>query len=216
MTQPTENFDQALAHRLSRLSTMPVDTSNLERAVREQVGRPANPYARLLRPFAAVAATLIFLAIIAFAMLQNRPAQASADLMLQLHRDIVAGAIPSMKVDSIEDVNEAFAAFGQQGLKMTAPPEMQVMSCCMHDVANRKVACILVKDAGVPITLSVADTDALKPLASAPVMHNGEAFHVQAGGELNMVMVDRGTHRICLIGALPAEKLMGLTDKLKF
>ena len=53
------------------------------------------------------------------------------------------------------------------------------------------------------------------PEKSTDLVAVGWTFHVQAG-ELNMVMVDRGTHRICLIGALPAEKLMGLTDQLKF
>ena len=216
MTYNPEDFDQALTHRLAKLSTMPVDTSRLERAVKRQIGAPANRFARLLRPLSAVAAALVFLAIVGLALLQNRPAQASAEMMLQLHRDIVAGTVPSMKVDSIDDVNEAFKAFGESGIQVSGPPEMQVMSCCMHDVASRKVACILLKDGNVPVTLSVADLDALKPPASAPVMHNGQAFHVEAGGELNMVTVDRGNHRICVIGQLPAEKLMALTDGLKF
>jgi hypothetical protein len=212
-------FDEALSRRLAKLSSMPVDTSSLERAVRGEIGVPENRWARLWRPLSAVAAGLMLVAIVGLALLQNRPAQASADLMMQLHRDMVAGTVPAMQVESMAEVNEAFAAFGQEGIRVAAPAEMQVMKCCLQNVANRQVACILVKDGNVPVTLTVADLDALKPLGSAPVMHKGEAFHVQAGGgagDLTMVTVDRGGHRICLIGALSAERLMALTDGLDF
>ena len=136
--------------------------------------------------------------------------------MLQLHRDLVSGRIASMQVDSVDDVNQAFAAFGQAGVKMEAPPDTQLMACCLKDVGHKKVACILLQDQGTPVTLTVADLDAVRPLDAPPVLYHGETFHVQTGGDLNMITVDRGQHRICLIGALPAEKLMALTDNLKF
>ena len=212
-----DTFDQALAKRLAKLSTMPVDTSRLDRALRAALA-PAVPARQrgIFRSLAAIAASVIFALLVGMAFLQNRPAQAAPDLMLQLHRDLVSGRIASMQVDSVDDVNQAFAAFGQAGVKMEAPPDTQLMACCLKDVGSKKVACILLQDQGTPVTLTVADLDAVRPLDAPPVLYHGETFHVQTGGDLNMITVDRGQHRICLIGALPAEKLMALTDNLKF
>ncbi len=219
MTPDTpDKFEAAISRRLAKLGAMPVDTSHLERAVRAEIGAPSSsvPRYRLFRSIAGIAASLILVALVGLALLQNRPAQAAPELMLQLHRDMVSGKIPSMQVDSVDDVNKAFAAFGQGDVQLAAPPEMQLMACCMQDVGNKKVACILLKEQNLPVTLTVADLDALRPLASPPVTHNGEVFYVQTSGELNMITVDRGPHRICLIGQLPAEKLMNLTANLKF
>ena len=218
MTPETpDTFDQALSRRLAKLGAMPVDTSRLDRALRAALA-PAAPVRQrgIFRSLAAIAASVIFALLVGMAFLQNRPAQAAPELMLQLHRDLVSGRIASMQVDSVDDVNQAFAAFGQNGVQMAAPPEMQLMACCLKDVGSKKVACILLKEQGTPVTLTVAGLDTVRPPDSPPVLHNGETFHVQSGGDLNMITVDRGQHRICLIGALPAEKLMALTDNLKF
>lgn len=137
-------------------------------------------------------------------------------MMMQLHRDLVSGKTMAMEVDTVEKVNKAFAAFGQEGVTVSAPPEMEFMKCCLQDVGNKKVACILLKEGNTAVTLTVADLDAVKTNMGAGVKHNGEDFHVVTAAELTMVTVDRGGHRICLIGELAAEKLMGLSDKLKF
>jgi hypothetical protein len=213
MTPDTpDNFDQALTKRLAKLGAMPVDTSRLDRALRAQIAAPAAPRYRLFRSLAAIAASLILIALVGMALFQDRPVQASA--MLQMHRDIVAGKIETMKVDSVADVNAAFAAFGTGGIKMNAP-QMHVDACCMQNLGGKQVYCVLLNEANTPVTLTIADLDAVKPLSSAPVMHNGEAFCVQSSAELNMITVDRGHYRVCLIGQLPPEKLMTLTDTLK-
>jgi hypothetical protein len=170
-------------------------------------------FPRLWRTAVGIAASIVLVAIVGMTLLQSRPAQAS--LMVQLHRDIVAGKIPTMKVESLAEVNAAFAAFGEHGIQMNAP-DMHVMSCCMQNVGNKQVYCVLLNEGHVPVTLTIADLSAVSAAGGAAVAHNGEAFHVAASAELTMVTVDRGGHRLCLIGALPAEKLMGLAEGLKF
>lgn len=219
MSNPEDRFDAAMSRRLAQLGAMPVDTSRLEKAVRAQIGAPvASPNfawrKQIYRSLAALAASLIFVALIGMAFFQNRPAQASSDLMLQLHRDIVAGKIPAKSEDSFEDVNKDFSAFSKNGPQVMSP-DAQVMGCCMPNVGNKQVFCVLLKEANTPVTLTIADLDAVKPSTAATVMYKGEAFHVQRSAELTMVTVDRGHHRLCLIGQLPAEKLMSLTDNLK-
>jgi hypothetical protein len=168
--------------------------------------------ARFWRPAAAVAASLVLIAIVGMALLQGRPAQASA--MVQLHRDIMAGKVHTMPVDSVAEVNEAFAAFGKNGVRIEAP-QMAVMSCCMQHVEGKQVYCVQLKEEGVPVTLTIADAAAVAAPKTTTVMHKGAAYHVEASGELTMVTTEHGGRRVCLIGALPAERLMGLAEGLK-
>jgi len=224
MTLPDPNsdgVDQAVARRLARLGAMPVDTSRIDAIVRAEIGvkeaRPASyPMRRMLRPISAVAASLILMAVLAIALMQGRPAVASPAFMAQMHRDLVSGKVPTMKADSLDEVNEAFAAFASGLPLLNAPAQMLPMACCLRDVGNKKVACVLLNDSGTKVTLAVADSGTLQTPTSTPVAHNGNSFYVQNSGELNMVMLDRNGHRICLIGQLPPERLMALTDGLKF
>lgn len=268
-----EKFQDAMKKRLAKLSSMPVEMTGVEKAVKAHITRsdsttnegvfdhkgavvthqlgtnvqgteansggqkvldlgpitprivpPLYPNARGLhptftanalrfwRPFAAVAAGLVLVAIVGMALLTGRPAQASE--MVQLHRDIVSGKVHTMPVDSVQEVNDAFAAFGKNGVKIEAP-QMAVMSCCMQQVGSRQVYCVLMKEEGVPVTLTIADAGAVEGAKSPAVMHKGAEFHVEVSGELTMVTTERGGRRVCLIGALPAERLMGLAEGLK-
>jgi hypothetical protein len=211
----SDPVDEAVSRRLAKLASMPVDTSRLERAVRAHIGSPAAPWAwrRMLRPIAAVAASLLIMTAIAFAMLQERPVSASD--MARMHRDIVAGRVQTMQVDSPEEARAYFASVSA-GVPTPDVPAMHTMRCCMADVGNKKVACVLLNDGKTPVTLSMAESSAFKKPATAPEMHNGQAYFVQSDRELTMVMTDRGAHRICLMGEMPAEKLMSLAESLRF
>lgn len=213
-----ERLDAAMSKRLAKLSTLPVDTSHLDRALRAEIGAPEarTNWSRRLKPITAVAASLILLVLLTMALLQNQTAQASPEMMLQFHRDVVAGKVATMQVDSVTELNKAFEAFSAGGIKVDGMPASMKMECCVRDVANKRVACVLLKDGGGPVTLSIAESDAFKPLSSSPVMHRGEKFYVQSSDGLTMVTVDRGTRRVCLIGEQPAEKLMTLTEGLHF
>jgi hypothetical protein len=233
-----EAFEAALGRRLGKLSTLPVEMEGIEREVQRQVAgikvqAPGQEhevfgagsgaaevgaarvyrFPRRWRTVVGIAASIALVAIVGLALLQSRPAEASQ--MVQLHRDIVAGKIATMKVDSIAEVNEAFAAFGRHGIRMSAP-EMHVMACCMQNVGNKQVYCVLLNDGGVPVTLTIAELGAVQAARGRVVMRNGEAFHLATSAELTMVTVDRGGLRLCLIGAAAAERLMGLTEGLRF
>jgi hypothetical protein len=217
-------FDEALSRRLAGLSAMPVDTSALDRALAAQLppppGRaapaaPARSWSRTIRPMAAVAASVLVMVTVILAM-QGRTVRASADVMAQMHRDIVAGRVPTMKADSIEKANAAFKAFGTDLPTLAQPPEAHAMACCMRNVGAHRVACVLLDSAGTPVTVAVAPADAVDTGPAASVAFHGQSFRVQKSAELTMVTLDRGRTRICLIGALPAERLMGLSGELKF
>ena len=212
-----DRTEAAIAQRLAKLAGMPVDTTSLDRALRRQLPAPPGASRRLWwRPLAAVAASLMLVAAIAFALLQGRAAQASAVEMAQMHRDIVSGAIPTMHADSIDEANRAIAALAGGFPQLPEPPVAHSMACCMRTIGDKKVACILLNDGGTPVTMAVADAAEVKSPHSPTTVHNGITFHIETVGDLQMVMTERQSRWICLIGAVPTEKLMDLAEAVKF
>ena len=90
------------------------------------------------------------------------------------------------------------------------------MACCMKSVKNKKVACVLLKSEGEPVTMTVANASDMKLPTSPTALRDGVTYHVQTSGSLNMVMTERNERWICLIGRLPANQLMDLAEKLRF
>ena len=90
------------------------------------------------------------------------------------------------------------------------------MACCMKSVKGKKVACVLLRDGGEPITMTVANAADMRLPKSPTVTRTGVTYHVQSSGELNMVMTERNGRWVCLIGRVPAERLMDVTSKLEF
>ena len=221
---PTQDdaFDRALSQRLASLSHMPVDTSSFDKALRAQLPSPpsvtrANNWRRVFRPLVAVAASLIVIALVALA-LQNQSVQAvPADAMVQMHRDIIAGKVETHPVTSIDEANSVIAAFASEFPRVSEPPQAHTMACCMRNVGDKKVACILLTTEGAKVTLAIANTDAVTPAPGTRTStHNGIPYEVQTIGTLTMVMFERNHQHICMIGELPESKLIALTEGLKF
>jgi hypothetical protein len=216
LSDPTE---AAIARRLARLATLPVDTTSLDRALRRQL--PPAPGARSRRRgwwagVSAIAASVVLVGLIALSMLQGREAQASSLQMAQMHQDIVSGKIPTMHASSIDEANQAIAAMAGNFPKLPEPPEAQTMACCMRNVGKKKVACVLLDSGHTPVTMAVASAADVESPRSPVTVRDGVSYHVQAVGELNMVMTERDNRWICFVGALPAEKLMDLAAGVKF
>jgi hypothetical protein len=215
------DVDRAVAMRLARLRTRPVDTSRLDKLVRAQLPLPektARPLLGWFRPLRAVAASLILLATVAAILLSSSGGQALASptQMAQMHEDIVAGRTAVMKVDSIAAANQALAEQSPQSPTLPEMPPEHVMACCMQSVQNKKVACVLLQNQGTPVTMTVANAADMKLPAVPTVTKGGVTYRVQAVGKLNMVMTERGGRWVCLIGEASADQLMDLAAKLQF
>jgi hypothetical protein len=214
-------MDQAIARRLAKLRTMPVDTSRLDKMLAAQLPQP-QPKVRAsfwrLRPVRAVAASIAILAIIGAILVSSSggPVLASPTQMAQVHEDMVSGRTPVMQVDSITEANKALASQWPQSPTVPGVPAEHVMACCMRSVKNKKVACVLLKSEGVPITMTVANASDMQMPTSQVVSHGGVDYHVQSIGKLNMVMTKRNSRWVCLIGERPAEHLMDLATKFQF
>ena len=218
--QHDEALDQAVSARLARLRTMPVDTSNLDKAIRAKIP-PSRREWRILsfRPLRALAASVVLVSAIAAAIMlsaSSGPALADAAQMAQVHQDIVAGRIPVMQVASIGEANRMLNSQSPGAPTLPQMPKSHVMACCMKSVQNKKMACVLLKDEGVPITLAVASAADMK-LAPAPIRtRNGIDYRVQEVGNLSMVMTEQDGKWLCLIGQVSADRLIDVAAQLRF
>jgi hypothetical protein len=163
----------------------------------------------------AVAASVLLIAAITL-LLQGREAQASSLQMAQMHEDIISGKIPTMHAASIDEANQAIAAMAGDFPRLPEPPAAHTMACCMRNVGKKKVACVLLETGDTPVTMAVASAADMESPQSPVTVRGGISYHVQAVGDLNMVMTERDGRWICFIGALPAEKLMGLASGVRF
>ena len=218
----TERLDQATQRRLARLRTLPVDTTALEQRLLAQIPRPQQEVRRMRigwrRPLRAVAALLLVAGLVAALVLgtSGGPALASPNQMAQLHYDLVSGKAPAMQVDSIEAANKMLNSQWPQSPEIPQLPSDHVMTCCMKSIKDKKVACVLLKNEGAAVTMTVANAADMKLPKSPTVQRDGVTYHVQSSGKLQMVMTERQGRWICLIGELPAERLMDLAAKLRF
>ncbi len=208
--------DELIAKRLARLGSQPVDTTHLDKMIRAEIPHPKPFWPRMVRPLAAVAAGLIIVIVAGIMFFSGQQVLASPADMAQMHRDMVSGKIATMRVDSMDEANKAIAAMVGDFPQLSEPPETHTMACCMRNVGNKKVACVLLNDGKTPVTMTVAKTEDVTKPAGTPIVRDGQTYYVQTFDSLNMVMSNRQQHWICLIGELPADKLMELSSGLKF
>jgi hypothetical protein len=86
----------------------------------------------------------------------------------------------------------------------------------MKSVKGKRVACVLLRNGGEPVTMTVANAADMRLPDSAPVRRGAAAYHVEAAGDVNMIMTERHGRWVCLIGRLPTERLVDLAERLQF
>ena len=218
-----DQWERAVSGRLAKLRSMPVDTTRLERALRSQIPQPQPSRGTVprmsLRPLRAVAASfLVLAALVAVLMLSTSsgPVVASTARMAELHEDVVSGKVPVVQVSSIDEANKVLSRQWPNSPEVPEVPKDHVMACCMTSVKDKKLACVLMKREGVPVTLTVAHGRDMRLPDSPVTVRDGVRYHVQASGKLNMVMTERQGRWVCLIAELPAERLMEVASKLQY
>lgn len=221
-----ERLDVAVAGRLARLRTMPVDVSSLRRAVDARLGVPARaPRAgamrlRWLSPFRAAAASLVVVGLIVAAVIATSggPVLASPDRLAQLHQDLVSGDRHDMRrVASIEEARAALAAERAGAPAVPGVGDDRAMACCVHTVGRKAMSCVSMTADGVAVSMAVAEAaDVKTPAASETVTVDGTTYQVESSGGVNMVMTRRGGRWVCLMGKLPTQRLIELAKTLRF
>ena len=216
-----DTLDRAVSARLAKLRAMPVDTTDLDKAIRAKLPPLARRHWPILalRPMRAVAASLLLVSAIAAAIMlsaSSGPALAEPTQMAQVHQDIVSGRIPVMQVASIAEANRMLNSESPGAPTLPQMPDSHVMACCMKSVHNKKMACVLLKDEGVPITLAVARAADMKVAPAPVVSRNGVDYRVQKVGDLSMVMTEQDGKWLCLIGQMSADRLIEVAAQVRF
>jgi hypothetical protein len=212
-----EQMQAAVAARLAKLGSMPVDTTALERALHGKLPLPPQKTnRRRWAPMLAIAASLLIIAAIALPLLQSREVQASPVMMAQMYHDMVEGKIPTMRANSLTEANNAIAALSGNFPTLPEPPTSHMMACCMRNVGNKKVACVLLNNGGTPVTMVVANAADMQSPQSPTISKDGITYHVQTVGDLHMVMTERNSRWICLIGQLSQDQLVEVARGIHF
>ena len=215
-------LDRAVADRLAKLRTMPVDTSRLEARLRGQIPQPAAAGRRrffLFGPLRMAAAGFIIVGIILAAVISSSggPALASADRLAQIHEEVSAGH--SRMMVEVSSLKAAGIALSQQWPKGPAMPDMpgdHVMSCCVQEMGRKKMNCVSLTVDNVPITMAVADSADVKVPEGTTITRDGVTFHVESCKGVNMAMTQRGGRWVCLMGKLPVDRLIDVQGQLRF
>lgn len=200
--------EQAIISRLRGLKRTPVDTHSLEAIISRQIPRPRQFWQRMWRPVAAIAASIMIIVAVGIALsINSSEAHASPAMMAQIHRDIITGKVATMDTHNLDEANKAIAAMVDGSLQLPQIPLTHKMSCCMREVKDRKMACVLFEKEGVPVTISIAKASDFKGPRHDSVM--------SADG-IQMIMMERNGMWICMMAEMPAEQLKALADKMRF
>jgi hypothetical protein len=153
-----ERLDRAVADRLAKLRSTPVDLTALRRAVEARTGvgddraaaRPRRRplVLRWLSPMRAAAASLLVggLVVTLIVASASGPVLASADRLADIHQTLVAGGghggAHVQTVNSVEAANAFFASRNPGGPAVPGMPDEHVMACCVHHLGPKKMSCV--------------------------------------------------------------------------
>ena len=213
MTTPENNpLDQAIATRLSRLRSLPVDVSRLQAAIKQQIPSrtPNRVFAWLNRPMRLAASILLAVSLVTALVVASlpRPVEASPQMLAAMHDQVLADH--DTMSTPVHSMQAAGAALNQQWPSAPALPKgdgHEIMACCVHDMGRKKAACVLMKVDEVPVTMAVAKASEVHIPDSATLVRDGVTYYTQSSGTVNMVMTQRKGQWICLMGRLPIDRL---------
>lgn len=218
-----EELDEAMRARLSRLASVPVDTSKLKLRLSAAMAEdaPAQSQWRLSqvwRPVSAVAAAILIVVMVGFILMSlgNSPAMAAPNDMARLYSEANHSGSMLTPITSIDQANRLLAGQWSDLPQLPAPEAGQLHACCIHDFMDRKVACLILQDGQTPLTLVVGHAREFRPAEGRVVERNGRKFTLHDVNGLRMAMTQQGGTFICLMGDTSEDRLLDLASSLKF
>ncbi|GAB4108238.1 MAG: hypothetical protein Kow00105_14680 [Phycisphaeraceae bacterium] len=226
-----EELDAATAKRLAKLARSAPDVSALKQKLdaaldeaqhASDVGRShpprAYPFHRYLKPIASLAAVLaLTITALLLVNLNSPSATAAAIDLVQLHRDLAAGRIAMVPVQSADQANRWIAS--QRADAPALPKSINadsVRSCCLADVHGKLVAVALIRHDQADVTLVVADAPGFAvPMGKTYQLHN-RTLHAHEIDGINMVMTSRDNRWLCVMGDLDQDSLADLAAQIEF
>jgi hypothetical protein len=217
---PEDRLQIAVASRLRRLQGMSVDTSRLDVSMRHALTADSAPARRLtwLRPVRIAAGLLLLIGVLAVVLINvnGRVAMASPTELAQVHRMMAAGDGHAIPVDSLQEAERLLAERWGRAPGLPQVPEMDVMSCCLHQLGEHQVAAVGLQVDGVPLTLAASGPGDPQLMKGRRTTVSGTVFHLQSAENVNMVATERNGRWICLMGQLPFGRLIELATELRW
>ena len=217
--------DDAVARRLGRLRTMPVETSRLDAVLRGQL--PPSPQSLkraswLMASFARVgplrvAASLLVAGVVAFVVVSSSgPALAAPADMAAVHQKLVAGDIDVTRVNSVEEAGRVLKEQWAQAPELPQVPAEHVAACCLNSVKDRRVSCLLLDGHDDPISVVVGKSGDFRLPDGPRRVVDGVTYCVKRSGNVNMVMTEHAGRLVCVMGETDPDQLIELAAELRF
>jgi len=221
-----ERLDETTRRRLARLASKPVDTTRLEARLNKAIEsqQPSNhilpsTQLRWWRPVSRIAAMVAVVGLIGllFTSLGDNPAIASPTDLVRVHRDVTAGEPGLVPATNFAQATGTIQRMWAQAPKMPEPTVGQITASCLHNLADRDVACLKLAFNGQPITMVVGYSREIVCSAEhRRVSLDGRTYLVHDRDGVRMVMVSRQGRWVCLMGSLSIDELVEVADGLRF
>lgn len=225
--QPQNEADLAIGRRLAKLRERPISTSVFDARLRSMLPVGASQsevdlpdrwrLSLLLSPMRAAAALLLIALTVAAAIwvFSPNPVLASPQEMAEIHDIAVAQQGHSMSVSTIEEARAALRRQWPNSPQITAPDDLQVLSCCVHEIGKRQMGCVTFEVDGVPVTMAVADAKQVRSPHGEQRIIDGVPYVVGSANGVNMVMSKRGGVWTCVMGRFPLERLAQIAGSFR-
>ena len=216
-----DRIEHATVNRLSRLNTIPVELAGITRAIEAQIPRPKRQTAIrfdwMTQPLRIVAASMLLLTAVGALIIVSAsgPTLASAERLAQIHRETSSGMSGPMPVDSIEAANKALTEINPGVAKVPGLPGHPPMACCIQQLGRKALACVSIRIDNAPVTIAAADATDIQVPPAMNVVRDGVSYAVQSSGSTNMVMTVSNGKWVCLMGDVPAERLLDVAAQLR-
>ncbi len=206
--------DVALAQRLRRLDTLPIDTTNLDRMLRTRLPPHASPWRRSLN-LAALGgvAALLIASILMVSFIQVTPARASAAKLAAVFDRVTSTRQVLVHVHSLAAANHSLPRSCQCPSGMAMAIKDGLTGCCCISLVGQKVSCLLLNNHGRPVVMLVG-RNITGPPGNA-IVYAGQTFSAQSYNGISTIQTRSGSHWICLMSRGTQSALLELAAKVR-
>lgn len=218
-----DRLDQATSTRLSKLASLPVDTSHLARQLETILCNETEhdepivlrmPRRVWWRPTSAAAVILITVMLGWLVIQGNTPAIAAPAGLAQIHYDISHDLSLQMKVTSVEQANKLLAAQASGAIPVPDLPG-QMQSCCLHQHEGVTLTCVTLQHGDNLITVALADGKKLHCPEGETVIRDGREFCTHKVDKINMVMAHENGRWLCVMGDVDMKELLAVAQGIR-
>lgn len=225
MTDYNPSKQDGLSKRLRGLRRTPVNLADFDARMVNCLPPRKPPQAiwkmllsQLLTPARATAAGLLMLiAVVGIVVsLTGRPALASPQRLAEVYLSSVddhGGATP---IKSIADARRALDRKFPLAPQLSGEPAgMQPMSCCVHEIGRRQMACVTFVVDKQPVMLALASATDVRSEPGSELTFQGTTYVTGSSDGVNMVMIQSDGTWMCLMGRLSHKRLAELATSLR-